>query len=678
MKGKKLLICLMLVFAMVTSFIPGKEVKAGEKKLKNVKISSDGVISWDAFDDAVEYYLEVELVDGELVDVLNKQEKTTNDYTNGTSYNIYNRLDSNGKYSGRYKVTLVAKNDLSWNISDVWEGYYDYEPPKPRLYYPTNIDRDGFLLTWDAVPHAEEYSVYINLVSYGYQKFYTVKTNYCNISDYLLYGLTSYRIQITAKAEGYIDGTSREVGMEIQDLKPNYTITFDANGGTVSPASAETDGDVRLYDYPVPNYGGSTAGFLGWYTEKVGGEKVDWRYKYSEDTTIYARWRKHNKVSVTKGTPDKSYAINGETVTIKADDPPEGMAFDCWTVTGGITLSNRNASETTFVMPGNDVTATATYKWVGGFIKDFYAYVTPPVAGEHPQQATVKSKDYSVYSTAWKCTDGKKLKSTDVFEEGKQYVYYVTLAGLTKPYDSEVTGYINDSSKDVIIDKGTVQGKVAIRLTSGTFTATKADENGDAGSGNGNSGNGSAETPKKQLVKTDKGSQYYKEDGSIAKNEWVTIDNIKYYFNSDGYNASNEWIDGKWISVDGSCTYEGELKWKSDSTGWWVEDTKGWYPVSSWQKIDGTWYYFNASGYMACSEYYNGYWFNSDGSWDPQYFLTWKSDSTGWWVEDKSGWWPASSWLKIDGCWYYFNASGYMVTNQYVEGYWIGADGVCR
>ena len=48
MKGKKLLICLMLVLAMVTSFIPGKEVKAGEKKLKNVKISSDGVISWDA------------------------------------------------------------------------------------------------------------------------------------------------------------------------------------------------------------------------------------------------------------------------------------------------------------------------------------------------------------------------------------------------------------------------------------------------------------------------------------------------------------------------------------------------------------------------------------------------------------------------------------------------------
>ena len=35
------------------------------------------------------------------------------------------------------------------------------------------------------------------------------------------------------------------------------------------------------------------------------------------------------------------------------------------------------------------------------------------------------------------------------------------------------------------------------------------------------------------------------------------------------------------------------------------------------------------------------------------------SNSTGWWVEDISGWWPSNAWLKIDG-------------------YWIGADGVCR
>ena len=141
---------------------------------------------------------------------------------------------------------------------------------------------------------------------------------------------------------------------------------------------------------------------------------------------------------------------------------------------------------------------------------------------------------------------------------------------------------------------------------------------------------------------------------------------------------SNEWVDGKWYNTDGTQTYKGTMTWKNDATGWWIEDSAGWYPTNSWQKIDGTWYFFKPDGYMASSEYFNGYWFNKDGSWDEQYFLSWKQNSTGWWVEDKSGWWPASSWLKIDGYWYYFDASGYMVTNQYVDGWWIDADGVCR
>ena len=140
---------------------------------------------------------------------------------------------------------------------------------------------------------------------------------------------------------------------------------------------------------------------------------------------------------------------------------------------------------------------------------------------------------------------------------------------------------------------------------------------------------------------------------------------------------SNEWVNGKWYDADGKQVYAGTLQWKSNATGWWVEDTSGWYPTDKWQKIDGTWYYFKPNGYMAANEYYKGNWFNSNGSWDNRYMLRWKSDSTGWWVEDVSGWWPSSSWLKIDGYWYYFDASGYMVTNQFVDGYWIGADGVC-
>ena len=123
----------------------------------------------------------------------------------------------------------------------------------------------------------------------------------------------------------------------------------------------------------------------------------------------------------------------------------------------------------------------------------------------------------------------------------------------------------------------------------------------------------------------------------------------------------NEWVNGQWYDANGKTDYAPKGSWKQNANGWWYEDTSGWYPVSCWQKIDGTWYYFRPDGYMASNEYYNGYWLNSDGSWDDKYFLSWKQNSTGWWVEDISGWWPASQWLKIDGYWYYFDASGYMV-----------------
>lgn len=137
----------------------------------------------------------------------------------------------------------------------------------------------------------------------------------------------------------------------------------------------------------------------------------------------------------------------------------------------------------------------------------------------------------------------------------------------------------------------------------------------------------------------------------------------------------NEWVDGKWYNSEGISDYDGVLEWKCNSTGWWVEDSKGWYPVSQWQKIDGKWYYFTESGYMDYSEYRDGYWLGADGALVEGYYGEWKSDSKGWWFEDTSGWYPQNKWLWINGKCYYFGGDGYMVTNQYVDGCWLGADG---
>ena len=66
-----------------------------------------------------------------------------------------------------------------------------------------------------------------------------------------------------------------------------YTITFNANGGTVSPASQKVD-YCATYTLPTPTWSGHT--FQGWYTAKTGGTKVTSPAKCTGNATLYARW----------------------------------------------------------------------------------------------------------------------------------------------------------------------------------------------------------------------------------------------------------------------------------------------------------------------------------------------------------------------------------------------------
>lgn len=82
--------------------------------------------------------------------------------------------------------------------------------------------------------------------------------------------------------------------------------------------------------------------------------------------------------------------------------------------------------------------------------------------------------------------------------------------------------------------------------------------------------------------------------------------------------------------------------WKRNSTGWWYVRSDGSYPKEKFEKIDGTWYYFDGSGYMLSDKWKK----HSDGKW---YYL------------DPSGA-MATGWKKIDGKWYYLLPSGAMAT----------------
>jgi lysozyme len=116
-----------------------------------------------------------------------------------------------------------------------------------------------------------------------------------------------------------------------------------------------------------------------------------------------------------------------------------------------------------------------------------------------------------------------------------------------------------------------------------------------------------------------------------------------------GVLASKTTISGTWIIKNGK---------------WWYEHTDGSYTSNGWEKIDGSWYYFDSEGWMAYD------WKKAGNNW---YYLGNSNDGSmksGWLLKDSKWYYLGkisdgamkTGWQKIDGNWYYFDASGAMQT----------------
>ncbi|MCI6887975.1 MAG: hypothetical protein MR868_12155 [Lachnospiraceae bacterium] len=132
---------------------------------------------------------------------------------------------------------------------------------------------------------------------------------------------------------------------------------------------------------------------------------------------------------------------------------------------------------------------------------------------------------------------------------------------------------------------------------------------------------------------------YYEEDGSVAKNCWITSESGTYWVNVDGRMASNQWVcaDDSWYYVDGSglcltnqlLTLNNDIYWLGEdgkmAASEWVttEEGKTYYfqenglaIKNGWKMIDGYYYYFLKSGVMAVDALVpGGYRVGADGRW---------------------------------------------------------------
>ena len=178
-----------------------------------------------------------------------------------------------------------------------------------------------------------------------------------------------------------------------------------------------------------------------------------------------------------------------------------------------------------------------------------------------------------------------------------------------------------------------------------------------------------------QWMHDSNGWWYVDASGSYPSNEWRVIDGSYYYFNGSGYMCTN-WLNygGAWYWLGGSGAMA--TGWQSIGGSWYFFDDSG-AMASGWKQIGGTYYYFNSSGAMQTG------WLNTGGVW---YYLSgsgamatgWLSLGGTWYWFDASGA-MASGWSVIDGSYYYFSGSGAMQTGWLNRGgawYWLGGSGV--
>lgn len=121
------------------------------------------------------------------------------------------------------------------------------------------------------------------------------------------------------KKETTADGIKYSIKKEetTPPVPTTYTITFDANGGTLSGASTMTTGtDGKLASLPSdPTRTDYT--FLGWYTGKTGGTKATKDTVFTKDTTVYAIWE------AAGGTTPVTYTV---TFYLDKDDTTQAHA----------------------------------------------------------------------------------------------------------------------------------------------------------------------------------------------------------------------------------------------------------------------------------------------------------------------------------------------------------------
>lgn len=201
----------------------------------------------------------------------------------------------------------------------------------------------------------------------------------------------------------------------------SYLVTFDPNGGRVSPTSTAVTIGKKYGPLPTPNRYGYD--FDGWYTEKTGGTKVTETTTVGQDppTKLYARWTANNYLVTLDANGGKIGTPSGQLVNTRSYTVTYGSKYNFLptpTRTGGYSFDGWYTEETGGTKVTSDTTVTTTKTHI------LYAHwhFTPATA---PYDVKLEMDETSVY--------------------GKSSFYRLSY-GSTEQHTTEITWYSCDKN----------------------------------------------------------------------------------------------------------------------------------------------------------------------------------------------------------------------------------------
>lgn len=216
--------------------------------------------------------------------------------------------------------------------------------------------------------------------------------------------------------------STADISFTVTPKVTTHTITFNANGGTVTPASATTTAADTLSSLPTPTRSGYR--FDGWYTMLTGGNLVNTTTVFGSDSTIYARWTyiggSTGGGSSSGGSSSGGSSSSGGTTT--TDRNPDGST------TTTVTSPNGTVTETTRYPDGSkEVVETKKDGTVTTTTTDISGNKTTVV--ENPSgsmETTISNKDGSSSTTtvsrSGQVTAEVKIPASVVEDAGRQAV----------------------------------------------------------------------------------------------------------------------------------------------------------------------------------------------------------------------------------------------------------------